>query len=124
MDVSEDMILGFDAILNLQQQIDTPRPAPTLALVPMAYRRSVRHENINTLRNFSPLFAQWLASVQVERPVTKTRLPWRPVDQESLYLIRLIFKADTIGEGGCMWECVYVCVICVCVCMCNVCVQS
>jgi len=100
MDVSKDMILGFDAILNLQQQIDAPRPVPTLALVSMPYRRSVRDENINPLRNFLPLFAQRLASVQVEGPVTKTRLPWRPVDLESLYLIRLIFKVDTIGEGG------------------------
>jgi hypothetical protein len=48
MHVSKDMVLGFDAILNLHQKIDAPRAVPALALVPVPYRRPVRDKNINT----------------------------------------------------------------------------
>mmetsp|Transcript_3887 Transcript_3887/g.13104 ORF Transcript_3887/g.13104 Transcript_3887/m.13104 type:complete len:324 (+) Transcript_3887:58-1029(+) len=81
VDVSGD---GYrhGAALDCPPQILAPDACRTAAagMVTAAVRRAVRHENVDALRDHSPLLPALLATSQVERPIAKGRLPRRAVD--------------------------------------------
>ena len=55
MNVSENMHLGPDFVLNRVQQIHTPRPVTIEAQIAVTQRRSMREKHIDTIRDAIPL---------------------------------------------------------------------
>ena len=53
-----------------------------------AERRAVSDEDVDVIRDHRPLLGKLRTAVQVEGPIEKSRLPWRSVDMQAVYLDR------------------------------------
>ncbi len=85
--------------LDLAEEVDAAGTVAVVALVAVANGRPVRDENVRAGRNPLPILRNVVATVQVEGPVIKGRLPRAAPDPHALNLAPLVLQIP-LAKGG------------------------
>ena len=107
MDVSKDMIVGFDSLHNLLQEICTARSSDrdkvSLVILPETHvsnphGRTVSDQDLSVIRNILPCPPQLISTTSLKGRVTMEWSAGTSIELDSQDLSSLILKIGTVGE--------------------------
>lgn len=99
MDMAEDVVARLDSALYGSQQLYAARTDARAAQVPVAHRWRVRHQYIRRVRDLPPLAEARLAAGQVERPLAELRLPWSPIEVQTVNVNCLVLQVSAVCQA-------------------------